>query len=285
MRRLRSSSSARRQDEAVGNLEAGCFESCRGPWIDGRRANRGHRRGFGSERVEPRSQFVDARQRRHRHEGGHGRARFRRMRGAPPGNAMHRTSGGSRVRHGTGALRRGSSVQPVTVLFATHPTFLEHRTGCPSSGAAGTPRGGGQSDRSASARRGDRAARAAPGKAIRTRARPPDRGFSTVSTISPQLAVGGSMPTRRRAHSPRPPPPSLPGPDSRRSKRLQRGEARRRVLCRATARTSCDAHRLDGLLPRVEHRRGGGLARRRRRTGVDLRLRRPSRKRHGGGVL
>ena len=50
------------KDEAVGNLEAGGFESCRGSWIDGRRANRGHRRGFGSERIEPRSQVVDTRQ-------------------------------------------------------------------------------------------------------------------------------------------------------------------------------------------------------------------------------
>ena len=180
--------------------------------------------------------------------------------------------------------RQGSSVDVVTVLFATHPLFLEHHTGAHHPERPSRLTAVAERRPPARARRCRRPARTAAGEASRSRA-----GAPGLVPRSPRTSRrrGGRMDRRRHGDEPAVRVRRRAG---RRRRSHRRGGAatrrgRRGVLRRASARPSRHADGLDGILPGVQHRRRRRRARRRGRAGVDLRLRRPSWQRNAGGVL
>ncbi len=165
-----------------------------------------------------------------------------------------------------------------------HPPGLPrapHRTGSPRAAvaAAGGDRrrpGGGAGRRRHPARTGARQARRprprAPGVVPRPAGVDVRRGRRVDRRRHPlEHALGDGRPSRRRGRA-------------HRGRGAARGQGRRRVLRRAPARSPRHADGLDGVLPRLQHRRRRCRPRRRRRAGVGPRLRRPPRQRHPGGV-
>ena len=172
----------------------------------------------------------------------------------------------------------------VTVLFATHEAYLEHLTG------PGHPE---RPSRLQAVVAGARAAASSTPWSRWSRvaaARRPRAGPPGVVPRPPRRAGRRRWRLDRRRHPPerrlgrRRPPGRRRRPDRRRRARARAGATPRSAPCARRA-TTPRRRDVDGLLPRLQHRRRRRRAGRRGGAGVDRRLRRPPRQRHPGRVL